>query len=181
MKNEDYIFTSARLGFRPWTPEDVDEFAKLNADEEVMRYFPKTLSRQEVVELIEQLTLHYKEHKFTYFATEILATKEFIGMIGLAAQTYETVFTPAIDMGWRLKKKAWGKGYATEGAKRCLEYAFNTLNLDKIIAVCTAQNTPSEKVMQKIGMLKKGSFDHPKLMDLPEYKKHLCYEIRRSE
>ena len=102
-------------------------------------------------------------------------------MIGLAAQTYETVFTPAIDMGWRLKKSAWGKRYATEGAKRCLEYAFNTLNLDKIIAVCTAQNTPSEKVMQKIGMLKKGSFDHPKLMHLPEYKKHLCYEIRRSE
>ena len=117
MKNEDYIFTSARLGFRPWTPEDVDEFAKLNADEEVMRYFPKTLSRQEVVELIEQLTLHYKEHKFTYFATEILATKEFIGMIGLAAQTYETVFTPAIDMGWRLKKRLGERDMPPKGQK----------------------------------------------------------------
>lgn len=88
-------------------------------------------------------------------------------MIGLAHQKYKTIYTPAIDIGWRLKKSAWGNGYATEGAKRCLEHAFNELNILKVIAVCTVHNKKSEKVMQKIGMVKKGSFMHPEVSMYP--------------
>ena len=179
MKN-NYLFKSARLGFRNWKEEDLVEFAKLNADEAVMEHFPKTLSNNEVIEFIGRLKRHFKENSFTYFATEILETKEFIGMIGLARQKYKTKFTPAIDIGWRLKRTAWGKGYATEGAKRCIEYAFNDLAINKIIAVCTVKNGKSENVMKKIGMTKKGAFNHPELRNHPEYEKHFCYEIIRK-
>ncbi len=179
MKKDKYIFTSERLGFRNWTNRDVDEFAKLNADETVMEHFPKTLSEKEVEELIEKLREHFEKNGFTYYATEILATKEFIGMIGLAYQEYKTVFTPAIDIGWRLKRSAWGKGYATEGAKRCVEYAFDELGINKIISVCTIKNQKSENVMKKIGMTKIGEFNHPEMIHHPAYEKHFCYAIKK--
>ena len=180
MKKSKYIFKSERLGFRNWRNEDLDEFAKLNSDKYVMEHFPKTLLRKEVEKLLDKLKNHFGEYGFTYYATEILETKEFIGMIGLAFQEYKTNFTPAIDIGWRLKRNAWGKGYATEGAKRCLEYAFNELDIKKIISVCTINNEKSENVMKKIGMTKKGEFDHPELINSPEYEKHFCYEIIRN-
>lgn len=178
MKKNEYLFTSERLGFRKWRDADLSEFAELNSDDAVMKHFPKTLSKKEVEALIVALKNHYTENGFTYYATEILATKEFIGMIGLAFQEYKTKFTPAIDIGWRLKRRAWGKGYATEGARRCLDYAFNELGIKKIISVCTVKNTNSERVMQKIGMTKIGDFNHPELVDYPEHEKHFCYEIK---
>ena len=181
MKKSEYIFKSERLGFRNWRNEDLEEFAKLNSDEEVMEHFPKILSKKEVEKFIEKLRNHFAKNGYTYYATEILETKEFIGMIGLAFQEYKTNFTPAIDIGWRLKRNAWGKGYATEGAKRCLKYAFNELGIKKIISVCTIKNIKSENVMKKIGMTKKGEFNHPELINHPEYEKHFCYEIIKNK
>ena len=181
MKKNKYIFKSDRLGFRNWTNEDLEEFAKLNSDEEVMEHFPKTLSKKEVEKFIDRLKKHFEENGFTYYATEILETKEFIGMIGLAFQEYKTNFTPAVDIGWRLKRNAWGNGYATEGAKKCLEYAFNELGINRIISVCTIKNKKSENVMKKIGMTKKGEFNHPEMSNHPEYQKHYCYEIIKTQ
>ena len=181
MNTSQYIFKSKRLGFRNWKNEDFKEFSLLNSDVDVMEHFPKTLSKKEVKSLMEKLQNHFSKKGFTYYATEILETQEFIGMIGLAHQDYKSDFTPAIDMGWRLKKKAWGKGYATEGAQRCLEYAFNELGLTRIISVCNLKNIKSENVMKKIGMKKIGVFDHPDGIIRPELKKHYCYEIVKKE
>lgn len=93
---------------------------------------------------------------------------------------YETDFMPATDIGWRLKPSAWGKGYATEGAKRCLEFAFSELNLERIVSTCTISNKSSENVMKKIGMIKKGEFLHPKLSEFPNYEKCTWYEIKNK-
>lgn len=174
-----YIFTSERLGFRKWHKDDLNEFAAMNADPIVMEHFPKELSMEETENFIQRLQKHYATHGYCYFATEVLATGEFIGFIGLANQSYETSFTPATDIGWRLKQNAWGKGYATEGALRCLSYAFDTLQLERVIATCTQQNEKSAHVMQKIGMVKGGHFKHPLLGDFPEYETCLWYEIKR--
>lgn len=177
---EKYIFQSERLGFRNWEKNDLTEFAALNADKEVMEHFPKVLTAQETEELMKELQIHYDKRGYNYFATELLKTGEFIGFIGLAFKTYTAEFTPATDIGWRLKKSAWGKGYATEGAKRCLDYAFNDLNIDKIVATCTKDNLKSEHVMQKIGMKKRGEFNHPHLKAYPEYEKCIWYEITKT-
>ncbi len=176
----EYIFKSERLGFRNWRDTDLTEFAKINADLEVMEHFPKPLKEKETLEFIERLKNHYIKNGYTYFATEVLNTGEFIGFIGLAFQDYKTDFTPAVDIGWRLKRSAWGKGYATEGAKACLEFAFNKLNLEAIISTCTEKNSKSEHVMQKIGMQKLGEFNHPKLKEYPKYEKCICYGINKK-
>ena len=176
MKNK-YIFKSERLGFRNWIEEDLIVLAKINADIDIMKHFPKTQTKNETSEFISRQKNQYKENGYNYFATEILKTGEFIGFIGLAFQGYETDFTPATDIGWRLRKSAWGYGYATEGAKKCLEFGFEKMNLDKIISTCTEKNTNSESVMKKIGMEKIGEFNHPKLKEYPEHEKCICYEI----
>ena len=178
---EKYIFTSERLGFRNWTEEDLPEFTKINADVEVMEYFPKLLTESETYTFIKRVQTDYKKHGYNYFACEIIETGEFIGFIGLAYQDFEAIFTPTVDIGWRLKQSAWGKGYASEGAKRCLEFAFNDLNLERIISTCTLQNNKSEHVMKKIGMKKKTTFNHPKLKAYPAYEKCVMYEIRKND
>ena len=180
MEKETYIFKSERLGFRNWINRDFEDLYKLCSDEEVMEHFPCTLSKKEVEQFIDRLKNHFVENGFTYYATELVETREFIGMIGLALQEYKSNFTPAVDIGWRLKRSAWGKGYATEGAKRCLEYAFNELDINRIISVCTIKNKKSENVMKKIGMIKKGEFNHPEMSNHPTYTKHSCYVKNRN-
>ncbi len=83
-----YIFTSERLGFRNWDKQDLEAFAVLNADEEVMEHFPKTLTTSETEEFVVRMQNHYATHGYTYFATELLETGELIGFIGLAYQEY---------------------------------------------------------------------------------------------
>lgn len=176
-----YIFKSERLGFRDWIKSDLKELTMMNSDAEVMEHFPKTLTEKENKELFEKLKQHYKNRKHTYFATETLVNSEFIGFIGLAYQDYQTEFTPAVDIGWRLKKSAWGKGYATEGAKKCLAFGFSELSFSEIIATCTVDNLKSENVMRKIGMKKLGTFKHPKLQEYPKYEECKCYRINKNE
>ena len=172
-----YIFTSERLGFRNWKEEDIEPFSKINADKEVMEHFPKTLTKAETAGFIAKSQQQFLEKGFTYFAVDILETKQFIGFIGLSYQTYEAPFNPSVDIGWRLGKEFWGNGYATEGAKKCLEYAKDSCKLSIINSVCTKTNKASENVMQKIGMQKKSNFLHPMLKDYPSLQECLLYQI----
>lgn len=172
-----YLFTSERLGFRNWKSDDLDELAALCADPAVMKYFPATLTREESEAYLQRLQKHYDTYGYNYYAVERLDKGEWIGLIGLAYQTYEVDFLPATDIGWRLKQSAWGKGYATEGAKRCLSHGFETLGLERIVSTCVIQNSPSENVMQKIGMTRMSEFDHPKLWDYPENLRCVWYEM----
>jgi len=174
-----YYFTSRRLGFRNWSQEDLEMFANMNADPEVMEHFPKCLTRDESAESLSKARKHFEQRNYTYFATDILESGECIGFIGLYYQEYKTPFTPATDIGWRLKRSAWGFGYATEGANRCLDFAFNELNLSHVISVCTIQNIKSEKVMKKIGMQKMGGFLHPNLTAYPDYERCIWYKIEK--
>lgn len=172
-----YLFTSERLGFRNWLDDDITSFAAMNADERVMEHFPSTHTFEQSQKSMQRMQEEYTNRGYTYFAVETLDTQEVIGFIGLFYQEYESPFTPAVDIGWRLKVSAWGKGYATEGAKRCLQFAFQDLGLKNIVACCTLANKPSESVMQKIGMTKKGAFNHPYLK---ENSACVWYEIKKD-
>lgn len=158
-----YIIKTPRLGLRNWQPSDLEPFAEMNSDEAVMEYFPKTLSKEESLDLYNRLKEHFEKHGYTYFAAETISDKKFIGFIGLAYQTYEAHFTPCVDIGWRLRREAWGKGYATEGAKACLDFGFNKIKLEEIYSVTPLPNLKSVNVMKKIGMKKVGEFGHPNI------------------
>jgi RimJ/RimL family protein N-acetyltransferase len=90
--NKEYIFKSNPLGFRNWTKADLPEFAAMNADKDVMEYFPEQLTLEQSAEFLDSLLKHYEKHQYNYFVCEVLETGEFIGFIGLAYQTYESPF-----------------------------------------------------------------------------------------
>lgn len=175
--NSKYIFTSERLGFRNWQDSDVDSMYKISSDPEVMMHFPSTQSKQYTLNFITRMKAQFAEYGFCYFAVELLETNEFIGFIGICRQTYEVDFNPSVDIGWRLHKNYWYRGYATEGAKACLAYAFKVLKLGKIVSVATKGNVPSIAVMKKIGMNKIKKFQHPLLKDFRDYQDCVLYEI----
>lgn len=158
-----YLFTSERLGFRTWKKEDIKALHTLNSDPKVMRYFPRTLTREETDKFVKRMQALFKDKGHCYFPVELLTTGAFIGFIGLSLQDFEAAFTPVKDIGWRLAPEFWGKGYATEGAKRCLLFAGENLGWKEVYAIAPLINTPSVGVMKKLGMKKVKNFVHPQL------------------
>ena len=173
-----YVIQTSRLGLRNWQESDAVPFAKMNADIEVMEYFPSILTREESDQLLDRLQQHYIDFGYTYFAVDVLETGKFIGFTGFKLQTYESPFTPAVDIGWRLKKSAWGKGYATEAAQACVDVAFSRFDLAELFSICSVVNVPSEHVMKKIGMTYVQHFEHPALVDYPAIKECVVYRKR---
>ena len=174
-----YIFTSKRLGFRNWKNSDFTKMAEINSDKEVMKFFPKIPSETETIAFIKRMQQQFTEKRFCYFAVDTLKNNEFIGFIGLSEQNYKSDFTPCVDIGWRLNQKYWNKGFATEGAKKCLEYAFTILKLTEVYAVAPKINTISENVMKKIGLKKVKTFEHPLLLEFKNLKDCVLYKIAK--
>ncbi len=172
----EYIFTSQRLGIRNWDFNDTQSLFEINNDDDVMEFFPFKPSKQDTQDFIFRMQEMQKEKGFCYFAVDILETNEFIGFIGLCEQTYLEELGSFVDIGWRLKKSSWNQGYATEGAKACLDYGFNTIGLEKIYSVAPEINKKSELIMKKIGMQRIKTFDHPKLTDYKELVSCVLYK-----
>lgn len=177
----EYSFTSLRLGFRPLEESDLDSFAALNADEEVMKFFPNVLTTEQTQELITSYNEHIAEHHFGFYAVDLQETQEFVGIMGLKHINFDTDFTPAVEIGWRFHKKFWSQGLATEGAKRCLRFGFNVHQLHEIYSFTALVNEASERVMQNIGMTKISEFKHPKLQQGHNLEDHCLYKITKQE
>ena len=160
---DDYVITTERLGLRRWKDEDIIPFAAMNEDAEVMRFFPSTITYDETVAMVNRIRSHFDEHGFGLFALEDLSTKQFIGYTGFMRPSFTSYFTPCVEIGWRLQRSSWDKGYAAEAAKACFHYGFEILDLKRIFSFTSVLNTRSEKVMQRIGMIKYGEFDHPNM------------------
>lgn len=173
-----YLETS-RLQLRDWQETDLEPFRRLNADEQVMRYFPKSLSPEETDVFYQSILSEFKECGFGLYAVEVKENQEFIGFIGFHKATFDADFTPCIEIGWRLKQEAWGKGYATEGAAACLQYGFDELGFRDIYSFTADVNQPSINVMKKIGLRFMKTFNHPKVeKDSPLYKHVLFHSTK---
>jgi RimJ/RimL family protein N-acetyltransferase len=167
---------------RPWRASDREPFAALNADPEVMEFFPSCLSREESDKLAGQIDAHQQAHGFSFFATELVGAAPFIGFIGIANVPFEAPFTPAVEIGWRIARPFWNRGLATEGASAVLNYAFTVLGLSEVVAFTVPANMRSRRVMEKIGMKhdRAGDFDHPRLPAGHPLRRHVLYRITRS-
>lgn len=146
---------------REWHEADADLFAAMNADPDVMEYFPTRLSREESNALIEWFRASFAANNYCPWAVEILATGSFIGFIGLHTVPSELPFAPAVEVVWRLRRDAWGHGYATEGGRAALDYAFDKLGLADVVSFTPAINMRSRRVMEQLGMSYVSDFDRP--------------------
>jgi len=170
-----------RLLLRQWRPEDRPPFAALNADPEVMRHFPSTLARAESDTFADRCEAGIAQRGWGLWAVEVLpgddrAGSGFIGFTGLNVPGFEAHFTPCVEVGWRLARGHWGHGYATEAARAAVGYGFDVLDLDEIVSFTYVGNDRSRRVMEKLGMVEDGEFDHPRLPGDP-IERHVLYRL----
>jgi [ribosomal protein S5]-alanine N-acetyltransferase len=148
----------------------------MNLDPVVMEFFPRILTRVETDAMVQRIEEHFEQYGYGLYALELLSSGEFLGFTGFSHPSFQSRFKPCIEIGWRLKKETWGRGYATEAAEACLRYGFDTWGFDKVLSFTAAVNTRSERVMQKIGMRHSGFFDHPAVEVGHSLRPHVLYE-----
>jgi RimJ/RimL family protein N-acetyltransferase len=170
-----------RLVMRRWREEDRAPFAAMNADPEVMEHFPARLTRAESDGLVDRIEAQFDRLGYSLWALEVRESGEFIGFTGLALQTFEAPFLPAVEIGWRLARPAWGHGYAIEAARRAARYAFEEAGLDGIISMTAVPNVRSQAVMRRLGMTRDPAedFDHPRAPEGSPLRRHVLYRLRR--
>ncbi|WP_419820178.1 GNAT family N-acetyltransferase [Acinetobacter sp.] len=170
-----------RLILRQWQVRDFDVFADLNADPDVMRYFPAALSKNESDLLAGRFQDTITEYGWGFWAVELKENQQFIGFVGLANQAEKFTFSPCVEIGWRLAQQYWHQGYATEAAQQCLKFAFEKLTLEQVVSFTTVLNQASEKVMQRLGMDYVENFMHPVLDKNHALAEHVLYRIQNPK
>jgi RimJ/RimL family protein N-acetyltransferase len=195
---------------RSWRKSDHEAFIRMNQDLLVRKYFPGLLSREESLAHIATISKRIADNGYGLFAAELKATGEFIGFIGITRPGFEShnepevrrpkahhkifpenglhssearfphISTPCTEIGWRLDTPFWKQGLATEGAKACLDTAFQKWGLEEIYSWTSVHNLPSEKVMLRIGMTRQGTFFHPSIPADNWLCEHVLYKITNT-
>jgi RimJ/RimL family protein N-acetyltransferase len=171
-----------RLRLRQWRDSDLEPFAQLNADPEVMEFFPRRLDRETSDAVARRLRDAIAERGWGLWAAEQRASGQFIGFIGLQPPAAQLPFSPCVEIGWRLARAYWGKGYATEGARECLRAGFEQIGLQEIVSFTALGNRRSRAVMERLGMVEDaaGAFEHPSVPDGRPVRAHCLYRLGRE-
>jgi RimJ/RimL family protein N-acetyltransferase len=176
------MINTPRLKLRQWQPADFAPFAAMSADPIVMEFFPALLTTDQSNAMADKIQAKIADQGWGFWAIEILETGAFAGFVGLGRPGYPLPFSPCVEVGWRLDKAFWGKGYATEAGNAALEFAFNTLQLDEVVSFTAVLNTRSQAVMQRLGMRNTGeNFDHPMVPEGDRLCEHVLYCINSAQ
>lgn len=173
---------TGRLRLLAWQERHVAPFAAMGADPEVMRYFPSTQTEAQSRAAVDGWRAQFAERGWSNWAVELKDTGEFIGFVGLSIPRRVLPFSPCVEVGWRLARRHWGRGYATEGARASLQIGFEQLGLDEIVSFTALDNLPSRAVMERIGLRDTGrDFDHPAVPEGSPLRRHCLYAIGRTQ
>ena len=172
---------TSRLILRPWRDSDLIFFAEMSQDNDVMRYFPNLLSRFESDDLANLIQRFIAKQGWGFWALELKESQEFIGFTGLHHQPKKFDFSPCTEIGWRLKRSAWKQGLAFEAAKASLDFGFNHLKLNEIVAFTAHSNIPSQNLMTHLGMKKVKTFIHPDVIEQSSLNPHILYAIKNPK
>lgn len=175
------ILETERLILRPWRDDDFAPFWEMGRDREVMEFLLPLADRAASDAVAEKLKAHIETHGFGFWALEEKGGAPFIGFTGMIHVGDDLPFAPAVEIGWRLARPHWGKGFASEAAKAALAYGFMSLGLNEIVALTVPANRRSQAVMKRIGMRRdpKDDFLHPRVPDGDALKEHVLYRISR--
>jgi RimJ/RimL family protein N-acetyltransferase len=176
------ILTTPRLTLRHWHDGDLEAFAAQNADPAVMQFMPGLLSRAESDDFARGAQRGIDARGWGLWAVEVRADAQLAGCVGLAVPSFAAHFTPCTEIAWRLKRASWGHGYATEAARECLRFAFETLALPEVVAFTVPANLRSRAVMERLGMVRNPleDFDHPRLPPGHALRRHVLYRLGRD-
>lgn len=171
------VLQGPRVRLRQWEARDCEPFAQLNADPVAMEFFPSTLTREESDRLVDRLRTAIDADAWGFWCLEIDGSCA--GFTGLNIPNFEAPFLPAIEIGWRMLPRYWGRGYASEAARLALAYGFDVLGAAEIVAFTAVGNARSRAVMERIGMHHDaaGDFDHPRVAAGHALRRHVLYRI----
>ncbi|MEO5874501.1 MAG: GNAT family N-acetyltransferase [Streptosporangiaceae bacterium] len=174
--------STERLLLRRWREEDRAPFAALNADPEVMEHFPAPLTRAESDATADRFEERLHAHGYAMWALEVWDSGAFIGFTGIQNVPFDAAFTPAVEVGWRLARPAWGHGYASEAARASLRHGFGTVGLTEIVAMTSTTNLRSQAVMERLGMTRDPAddFDNPRVPAGSPLLRHVLYRRARD-
>jgi len=166
-----------RCVLRQWKDSDLAPWAEMNADAEVRRYFPSLLSVEQAGAEAQRCRDAIVQRGWGMWALELPGEFAFAGFVGLNVPHYDAPFVPAVEIGWRLSRAAWGRGYATEAARAALDFAFARLALREVVAIAVPGNDASRRVMHRLGMVRDeaGDFDHPRIEAGHPLRRHVLY------
>lgn len=171
------MIRTERLVLRRWQDADLEPFAAMNADPEVMEHFPSPLSKAESDAMVERIEAGFDRRGFGLWAVTV--EDRLIGFTGLSVPSFEAHFMPAVEIGWRFARASWGQGYGSEAARAALAYGFEEAGLSEIVSFTTTANQRSEAMMRRIGMTHDPAddFDHPRLLDDDRMRRHVLYRL----
>lgn len=166
-----------RCVLRQWKDSDLAPWAEMNADAEVRRYFASLHSAEQAGAEAQRCRDAIAQRGWGVWALEVPGEFAFAGFVGLMVPHFDAPFVPAVEIGWRLPRAAWGRGFATEAAQAALEFAFTRLALNEVVAIAVPSNQASRRVMQRLGMRhdEAGDFDHPKIEAGHPLRRHVLY------
>lgn len=181
-----HAIETERLYLRQWQASDFAIFAEMNANPEVMQYFPKLLSTTVSNTIAKKCQQLIEEKGWGLWAVSLKNGVEkrdaFIGFVGLNDTHADMSFAPAVEIAWRLHKDYWGQGYATEAARAALEFAFTELALEEVVSFTAVINKRSQLIMQRIGMINtQDNFYHPALKPDHRLAEHVLYKMTQQQ
>lgn len=173
--------STPRLLLRGWRPEDREPFAALNADPEVVEFLPGPLDRDASDALVDRIEAEWADRGYGLWAVDADGLG-FVGFVGLSRADFDARFTPAVEVGWRLARGAWGNGYATEAGQAALACGFEEHGLDEIVSFTTVGNRRSRAVMERLGLTRDPAddFEHPQVVPESPVRRHVLYRIGRD-
>jgi RimJ/RimL family protein N-acetyltransferase len=181
MPTDPITLRTDRLILRQWRDDDDEPWARMSADPIVMEFFPSTLDRAESDAKADQLCAEIDALGYGFWAVEAPGVAPFIGFVGIRMTTGDMPFPPTLEIGWRLDRPYWGMGFASEAAREALRFGFDQLRAESIISFTSVLNARSEAVMKRLGMVKEGEFEHPKLEEGHRLRRHVLYRIDADE
>jgi RimJ/RimL family protein N-acetyltransferase len=140
--------------------------AQINSDPEVTRYVNARTGLSATRAFYAAAVAHWEEHGFGFWAVESLAPEDagaFLGFVGMAHPQFLAPLAARVEIGWRLARRAWGRGLATEGASAARDHAFDVIGLDELISIIHPENARSQRVAEKLGMSVAELIPHPGL------------------
>jgi RimJ/RimL family protein N-acetyltransferase len=163
------------ISLRQWRDSDLDPFAAMNSDPEVMRYFSGTMTREESAEMMERHRGLIADRGWGLWALDVDDT--LAGFVGLAIPRFEAPFMPCVEIGWRLRREYWGRSIAYRAALQALDYGFNVLRLSEIVSLTTSANARSRRLMERLDFIHDtaADFNHPSIPEGGGLRPHVLY------
>jgi ribosomal-protein-alanine N-acetyltransferase len=150
---------TSRLVLRRWRPEDLETLVAWNANPELMEHMGKlSFTREETEALFTRFEDHWTAHGFGVWAAEEKESGALVGRVGIA---YHRSWPHDPEVGWLIDVPWQGRGLATEAGRACVDYAFGELGFQRVVSICTAENVPSRRVMEKLGFTPWREVDEP--------------------